>query len=75
MGFSEDAGLLSTNEKLTMQNLNDRLATYLDKVRRLEDENAQFERLIREWYQNQGPTGTRDYSHYYRTIEELQNQV
>nr|XP_009940248.1 PREDICTED: keratin, type I cytoskeletal 10-like [Opisthocomus hoazin] len=75
VGFSEDAGLLSTNEKLTMQNLNDRLATYLDKVRRLEDENAQFERLIREWYQNQGPTGTRDYSHYYRTIEELQNQI
>uniref|UniRef100_A0A8B9BTZ6 Keratin, type I cytoskeletal 17 n=1 Tax=Anser brachyrhynchus TaxID=132585 RepID=A0A8B9BTZ6_9AVES len=75
MGFGEDSGLLSTNEKLTMQNLNDRLASYMDKVRGLEEENAHLERLIREWYQKQGPTGTRDYSQYYRTIEELQNQI
>ena len=75
MGFGEEAGLLSTNEKLTMQNLNDRLASYLDKVRRLEDENTQLEQLIREWFKNQGPTHSRDYSQYYRTIEELQNQV
>ncbi|XP_030321931.1 keratin, type I cytoskeletal 14 isoform X2 [Calypte anna] len=75
-GFgSSDGGLLSTNEKLTMQNLNDRLASYLDKVRHLEEENSQLEHLIREWYKNQGPTGTRDYSQYYRTIEELQNQI
>ncbi|NXG39146.1 K1C17 protein, partial [Dromaius novaehollandiae] len=67
--------LLSTNEKLTMQNLNDRLASYMDKVRGLEEENAHLERLIREWYQKQGPTGTKDYSQYYRTIEELQNQI
>ncbi|NXW56745.1 K1C42 protein, partial [Eurystomus gularis] len=67
--------LLSTNEKLTMQNLNDRLASYLDKVRRLEDENGQLEQLIREWYKNQGPTSARDYSQYYRTIEDLQNQI
>ncbi|NXT74237.1 K1C42 protein, partial [Zapornia atra] len=67
--------LLSTNEKLTMQNLNDRLASYLDKVRRLEDDNAQLEHLIREWYKTHGPTGTRDYSQYYRTIEELHNQI
>lgn len=74
-GFGEDSGLLSTNEKLTMQNLNDRLASYMDKVRGLEEENAHLERLIREWYQKQGPTGSKDYSQYYRTIEELQNQV
>ncbi|NXC37745.1 K1C17 protein, partial [Penelope pileata] len=67
--------LLSTNEKMTMQNLNDRLASYLDKVRGLEEENAHLERLIREWYQKQGPTGTKDYSQYYRTIEELQNEL
>ncbi|KAM6295451.1 uncharacterized protein AAHN32_010804 [Aegotheles albertisi] len=75
MGFGEDSGLLSTNEKLTMQNLNDRLASYLDRVRSLEEENTQLEHMIREWYKNQGPTGSRDYSHYYRTIEELQNQI
>lgn len=75
MGFGEDSGLLSTNEKLTMQNLNDRLASYMDKVRRLEEENSQLEHLIREWYKNQAPSQSKDYSQYYRTIEELQNQV
>ncbi|NXH12586.1 K1C19 protein, partial [Bucco capensis] len=67
--------LLSTNEKLTMQNLNDRLASYMDKVRRLEDDNAQLEQLIRDWYKNHGPIAARDYSHYYTTIEQLQNQI
>uniref|UniRef100_A0A8C3R6B9 Keratin, type I cytoskeletal 17 n=1 Tax=Cyanoderma ruficeps TaxID=181631 RepID=A0A8C3R6B9_9PASS len=75
MGFGEDSGLLSTNEKLTMQNLNDRLASYMDKVRRLEEENSQLEQLIREWYKNQAPSQSKDYSQYYRTIEELQKQV
>ncbi|XP_025070308.1 keratin, type I cytoskeletal 10-like [Alligator sinensis] len=71
----DDTGLLSNNEKMTMQNLNERLASYLDKVRRLEEENANLEQLIREWYQKQGPQGGRDYSQYYKTIEDLQNQI
>ncbi|XP_068068365.1 keratin, type I cytoskeletal 13-like isoform X2 [Anomalospiza imberbis] len=75
MGFGDESGLLSTNEKLTMQNLNDRLASYMDKVRRLEEENSQLEQLIREWYKNQAPSQSKDYSQYYRTIEELQNQI
>ncbi|POI34097.1 hypothetical protein CIB84_002151 [Bambusicola thoracicus] len=75
-GFGgENMGILSNDEKLTMQNLNDRLASYLDKVRSLERENARLEQLIREWYQKQGPTGRKDYSHYYTTIEDLQNQI
>ncbi|XP_048782437.1 keratin, type I cytoskeletal 19-like [Lagopus muta] len=75
-GFGgENMGILSNNEKLTMQNLNDRLASYLDKVRSLEKENARLEQLIREWYQKQGPAGRKDYSHYYSTIEDLQNQI
>ncbi|KAM6114831.1 LOW QUALITY PROTEIN: uncharacterized protein FYN12_011692 [Phoenicopterus ruber ruber] len=67
--------LLSGNEKVTMQNLNDRLATYLDKVRRLEEENAQLEHHIREWYRKQAPSVSRDYTSYYQTIEQLQNQI
>uniref|UniRef100_A0A8B9CFG1 IF rod domain-containing protein n=1 Tax=Anser brachyrhynchus TaxID=132585 RepID=A0A8B9CFG1_9AVES len=73
-GMGGDA-LLSGNEKVTMQNLNDRLASYLDKVRRLEEENAQLEHHIREWYRKQAPTVSKDYSSYYQTIEQLQNQI
>ncbi|PKK18463.1 keratin, type I cytoskeletal 16 [Columba livia] len=67
--------LLSGNEKVTMQNLNDRLAAYLDKVRRLEEENAQLELHIREWYRKQAPSVSKDYTSYYQTIEQLQNQI
>uniref|UniRef100_A0A663MM88 IF rod domain-containing protein n=1 Tax=Athene cunicularia TaxID=194338 RepID=A0A663MM88_ATHCN len=70
-----NGGILSSDEKLTMQSLNERLAAYLGTVRNLEMENAQLEQLIREWYQKQGPTGTKDYSHYYGKIEDLQNQL
>uniref|UniRef100_A0A663DVY7 IF rod domain-containing protein n=1 Tax=Aquila chrysaetos chrysaetos TaxID=223781 RepID=A0A663DVY7_AQUCH len=67
--------LLSGNEKVTMQNLNDRLAAYLDKVRRLEEENAELEHHIREWYRKQAPSVSKDYTSYYQTIEQLQNQI
>lgn len=79
-GFAGSCGpggdlLLGGNEKVTMQNLNDRLAAYLEKVRRLEEENAQLEHHIREWYRKQAPSVSKDYSSYYQTIEQLQNQV
>ncbi|XP_066220311.1 keratin, type I cytoskeletal 19 [Saccopteryx leptura] len=68
-------GLLVGNEKVTMQNLNDRLASYLDKVRALEAANGDLEVKIRDWYQKQGPGPARDYSHYYQTIEELRDKI
>ncbi|KAM3823236.1 keratin, type I cytoskeletal 19-like [Vipera latastei] len=71
-----DGGLLSSNEKATMQNLNDRLANYLDQVKRLEDENCQLEIWIKEWYQKHGDIGPdKDYSHYYQEIDQAYNEL
>ena len=68
-------GLLVGNEKLTMQNLNDCLASYLDKVRALEAVNGYLEVKIHDWYQKQGPRPARNYSHYYQTIGELRDKI
>uniref|UniRef100_A0A8C1KS10 Keratin 93 n=1 Tax=Cyprinus carpio TaxID=7962 RepID=A0A8C1KS10_CYPCA len=62
------------NEKATMQNLNDRLASYLEKVRSLEAANAILERQIREYYEKKGPICQRDYSCYWNTIKDLKDK-
>ncbi|KAH0626853.1 hypothetical protein JD844_002107 [Phrynosoma platyrhinos] len=67
--------LLASNEKHTMQNLNDRLASYLEKVRSLENANTNLEKQIREWYEKSSPIARQDYSDYYKTIENLQNKI
>ncbi|XP_054080052.1 keratin, type I cytoskeletal 20 [Rissa tridactyla] len=67
--------LLAGNEKSTMQNLNDRLASYLEKVRSLEKANSLIEKQIKEWYESNTTDIRQDYSSYFKTIEDLQNKV
>nr|Q5K2P6.1 RecName: Full=Keratin, type 1 cytoskeletal 11; AltName: Full=Type I keratin 11 [Protopterus aethiopicus]CAH05041.1 type I keratin 11 [Protopterus aethiopicus] len=68
--------LLGTSGKEAMQNLNDRLADYLARVRSLEDRNRELEQKIREWYEKQGAgTKRKDFSHYFKIIADLQNQI
>ncbi|KAM6175642.1 keratin, type I cytoskeletal 19 isoform 3-T3 [Erethizon dorsatum] len=74
-GMAGQDALLGGDEKVTMQNLNDRLASYLDKVRALEAANGDLELKIRDWYQKQGPGPARDLSHYYKTIQDLRDKI
>uniref|UniRef100_L7N192 IF rod domain-containing protein n=1 Tax=Myotis lucifugus TaxID=59463 RepID=L7N192_MYOLU len=68
-------GSFNGSEKETMQFLNDRLASYLEKVRQLERENAELESLIQERCQQQEPLMCPSYQSYFRTIEELQQKI
>uniref|UniRef100_A0AAX7ULY9 IF rod domain-containing protein n=1 Tax=Astatotilapia calliptera TaxID=8154 RepID=A0AAX7ULY9_ASTCA len=74
-GGAGDSVGLSANEKATMQNLNDRLASYLDKVRKLEAANAELEKKIREFLEKKTSPSSKDYSQYYKTIAELHAKI
>lgn len=67
------AGILG-NEKGAMQNLNDRLANYLETVRNLEQANKELEMKIMEALEK-GRPDMRDYSKYEPIIEDLRTQV
>ncbi|XP_069807659.1 keratin, type I cytoskeletal 14-like [Dendropsophus ebraccatus] len=62
-------------EKETMQNLNERLASYISKVHSLEKANAKIEGQIRDWYSKNTGSSERDDGHYFHIMEELQKQI
>ncbi|KAI4566642.1 hypothetical protein MJG53_015319 [Ovis ammon polii x Ovis aries] len=74
---SDPAGgnLFAGNEKMTMQNLNDRLASYLERVRSLEQSNSHLELQIKHWYETNTPSTSRDHSAYLEQIKELRDQI
>lgn len=62
------------NEKFAMQNLNDRLANYLETVRNLEQANHKLEIKIKEALEKSGPD-FRDYSKYQAILNDLRKEV
>ncbi|XP_034717566.1 keratin 98 isoform X3 [Etheostoma cragini] len=76
-GFNLSDGLdlhTGANEKATMQNLNDRLGSYLEKVHILEKENNRLDKQIREWYQSRTVI-CQDYTKYFAVIDDLKDKI
>ncbi|KAM7404273.1 hypothetical protein PAMP_011636 [Pampus punctatissimus] len=72
---STKGSLAIGNEKIAMQHLNDRLASYMDQVRNLENANSALEIKIREATEKKGPVEGRDYSKYNAIISELRGKI
>ncbi|XP_014328521.1 keratin, type I cytoskeletal 20-like [Xiphophorus maculatus] len=60
--------------KLTMQNLNDRLARYLEKVRSLENKNRELQINIDE-FRVKTSYITKDYANYFSIIRDLKAEI
>uniref|UniRef100_A0A8C1ZTD0 Keratin 18a, tandem duplicate 2 n=1 Tax=Cyprinus carpio TaxID=7962 RepID=A0A8C1ZTD0_CYPCA len=62
------------NEKVTMQTLNERLVSYSEKVRSLEEASSELEVKIRHVLEKKDPD-TKDYSHYQATLDKLCKEI
>ncbi|XP_030199665.1 keratin, type I cytoskeletal 50 kDa [Gadus morhua] len=75
-GFQlSDALDINESKKATMQNLNDRLGSYLEKVRTLERANADLEAKIHQFLLNKTSVETHDCTAHKATIRLLQEQI
>uniref|UniRef100_A0A8C5L9G3 Keratin 40 n=1 Tax=Jaculus jaculus TaxID=51337 RepID=A0A8C5L9G3_JACJA len=70
-----EEGAFNSNEKETMQFLNNRLANYLERVRSLEEANAELECRIRAQCEPDATVLCPDYQCYFDAIEELQQKI
>ncbi|XP_029469363.1 keratin, type I cytoskeletal 18-like [Rhinatrema bivittatum] len=70
--FNKDAAV--ANDKEMMQNLNDRLATYLEKVRSLEKLNQELEIQIKEKLAQQVPA-VKDYDSEFSQTNSLRKEI
>ncbi|MEQ2246050.1 hypothetical protein ILYODFUR_034259 [Ilyodon furcidens] len=65
---------VDANEKAMLQNLNDRLASYIQKVHSMAKENERLDKQISEWYMSKTVI-THEYSAYLATIADLQDKI
>lgn len=73
-GVALSGGGVIVNEKETMQDLNDRLANYLKRVKELEDANRELEVKLHD-FTNTKTVTSHDYSKYEEIIQPLRDQI